>query len=185
MGHQTIALIADYGLLLVFLSVLAEQLGLPVPALAVLVVGGALAAAGQLGLPGVLLVALVACLFAALRMARITPAQLSHALAGVRPPLVVDVRSAISRQIDPRVITGALLADPEHIDQALSGVPPNRELVIYCNCPNEATSARAAKTLIAHGYRDVRPLPGGLSAWGKAGYAVQYLPVVSLTTLGG
>ncbi|MEO7064096.1 MAG: DedA family protein, partial [Dokdonella sp.] len=64
MAHEIIALIAQYGLLLVFASVLLEQLGFPIPAVAVLVVAGALAASGQLSLPGTLLVALIGCLLA-------------------------------------------------------------------------------------------------------------------------
>jgi len=53
-----------YGLLLVFLNVFLEQIGLPVPAFPTLVVAGALAAQGTLSLPAVLGLALVACLVA-------------------------------------------------------------------------------------------------------------------------
>jgi membrane protein DedA with SNARE-associated domain len=44
-------LIVTYGLALVFANVLAEQLGLPVPALPTLVVAGALAAEGRFSAP--------------------------------------------------------------------------------------------------------------------------------------
>lgn len=111
-------------------------------------------------------------LLVAQQMARISVGQLHQALADSQPPIVVDVRSAIARELDPQIINGALLGDLDHIDQTLNGIPFDREIVIYCNCPNEETSARAAKTLIAHGYRHVRPLQGGLIAWGKAGYSV-------------
>ena len=59
-----IDIVSRYGLALVFASVLAEQLGLPIPALPTLVVAGALAARGELSLPGILLVSVVACLIA-------------------------------------------------------------------------------------------------------------------------
>jgi rhodanese-related sulfurtransferase len=49
-------------------------------------------------------------------------------------------------------------------------------LVIYCNCPDEATSARAAKLLQVQGYRNARPLLGGLAAWVAAGHATIQLP---------
>lgn len=62
MTHAIIALIAQYGLLLVFINVLVEQAGVPVPAVPTLVVAGALASAGKLPLGAVILVALVACL---------------------------------------------------------------------------------------------------------------------------
>lgn len=62
MAHEIIALIAQYGVLLVFLNVLVTQLGAPVPAVPTLVVAGALAAHGQVSPVSVLLVTMVACL---------------------------------------------------------------------------------------------------------------------------
>ncbi|MEP6898055.1 MAG: VTT domain-containing protein [Rhodanobacter sp.] len=62
MAHEIIALIAHYGLLLVFLNVLVEQAGVPVPAVPTLVVAGALAANGELSVVAVVLVTLAACL---------------------------------------------------------------------------------------------------------------------------
>jgi membrane protein DedA with SNARE-associated domain/rhodanese-related sulfurtransferase len=60
--HTIIELIAEYGVLLVFLNVLIEQAGAPVPAVPTLVIAGALASAGKLPLIPVMLVAVVACL---------------------------------------------------------------------------------------------------------------------------
>src|SRR5262245_16042310 len=53
-----------YGLPLVFLNVLAEQAGLPIPATPVLVLSGALAASGEMSVSLVLLAALSASLVA-------------------------------------------------------------------------------------------------------------------------
>src|SRR5258707_9965576 len=55
-------LITEYGLALVFASVLLEQLGLPIPAVPALVVAGALAAEGELSPLAVFGVAFVACM---------------------------------------------------------------------------------------------------------------------------
>jgi membrane protein DedA with SNARE-associated domain len=311
MAHEAITLIAQYGLLLVFVNVLVEQAGAPVPAMPTLVVAGAVAAGGDLSITAILLVSLVACLLGdlpwywagrhfggammrtlcrislspdscvrnsevqferwggrmlvvakfvpglstvapplmgamglplhlfllldglasllwagvpvasgyifaaqidsllaalanagtlalelvlglfalyiagkwwrrrsllvALRMARITVRELHDAMTDGKAPLIVDVRSKTSRRLDGRILPGALLADLDSVDQALHDVPLDQELVIYCNCPNEATSASAAKALMAKGYRHVRPLQGGLDAWGAAGYPVQRL----------
>jgi len=60
--HAIIELIAEYGLLLVFINVLVEQAGLPLPAVPTLVVAGALSSLGRLPLTSVVLVALLACL---------------------------------------------------------------------------------------------------------------------------
>ena len=62
MAHEIIALIAQYGLLLVFFNVLVEQAGVPVPAVPTMIVAGALAAGGKLPLTGIVLVAVLACL---------------------------------------------------------------------------------------------------------------------------
>jgi len=312
MAHEAIPLIAQYGLLLVFVNVLVEQAGAPVPAMPTLVVAGAVAASGDLSITAIVLVSLVACLLGdlpwywagrhfggammrtlcrislspdscvrssevqferwggrmlvvakfvpglstvapplvgamglplhlfllldglasllwagvpvalgyifsaqidsllaaianagtlalelvlglfalyiagkwwrrrslliALRMARITVQELHDAMTDGKAPLIVDVRSKTSRRLDGRILPGALLADLDSVDQALHDVPLDQELVIYCNCPNEATSASAARALMAKGYRHVRPLQGGLDAWGAAGYPVQRLP---------
>ncbi len=311
MAHQLIALLAQYGLLLVFLNVLVEQAGVPVPALPTLVVAGALAANGQLSAAGVVAAAVLACLLSdwawyvagrryggrvmrticrislspdscvkqselryqrwggqVLLVAKFVPglstvapplvgamglrlrsfllldalgsllwaglmialgyafaAQIDHVLAGLaragtltlelllvllalyiaikwwqrqrllhslrmarigvdelyrmiedgQAPLVVDVRSAAARQLDARSIPGAVLADLAGVGEALREVPPERELVIYCSCPNEVSAAMAASVLMRLGYRRVRPLLGGLEAWADAGYAVQPL----------
>jgi membrane protein DedA with SNARE-associated domain/rhodanese-related sulfurtransferase len=59
---KLIILIQNYGLLIVFGTVLLEQIGLPIPAYPVLIVAGALAVDGQASWSLVLAVALAACL---------------------------------------------------------------------------------------------------------------------------
>ncbi len=62
--HQLSQIIAHYGIWLVFLNVLVEQLGIPLPALPTLIVAGALASQGAISAPGVFFAALVAALIA-------------------------------------------------------------------------------------------------------------------------
>jgi membrane protein DedA with SNARE-associated domain/rhodanese-related sulfurtransferase len=119
-------------------------------------------------------------LLMALRMARITVDELNESISAGQTPIVVDVRSQAARLLDTRIIPGALLADLDSIDQALLGIPPDRELVIYCSCPNEVSAAKAAQLLRAIGYQHVRPLLGGLDAWDSAGYVVERLPSESV-----
>jgi membrane protein DedA with SNARE-associated domain len=314
MAHDIILLIAQYGLLLVFLNVLIEQVGAPVPAVPTLMVAGALAANGSLPLAGVVGLALLACLLGdllwywagrrygggvmrticrislspdscvkqselhfqrwrgqvllvakfipglstvapplvgamglrlatflwldglgsllwigvavtlgyafadqidvllaalanagtvalelmlgllalyvavkwwqrrrllrALSMTRISVDELHRTMAGEHGPLVVDVRSEAARQLDSRQIPGALLAGMSTVGEAVRGVPLDRELVIYCSCPNEVSAAKAAQLLGKLGYRRVRPLLGGLEAWARAGFTVDHLSPV-------
>lgn len=96
---------------------------------------------------------------------RIDVDELRQRMASGEAPVIVDVRSAVSRSSDPRRIPGALEAELEEVRQLLAEVPIEREIVFYCNCPNEASAANAARILQRAGYRRVRPLRGGLDAW--------------------
>jgi membrane protein DedA with SNARE-associated domain/rhodanese-related sulfurtransferase len=102
--------------------------------------------------------------------ARIEPAELARELAGERPPLVVDIGSRLAHEARPH-LPGALLLDlgqvPTH------EFPRDRAIVFYCACPNEASAKRAAQMLVNRGYRDVRPLVGGLDRWMHEGLPVE------------
>jgi membrane protein DedA with SNARE-associated domain/rhodanese-related sulfurtransferase len=90
----------------------------------------------------------------------------------VLPPVVIDVRSRATAQIDPRRIPGALLIDLSEVPARADELPRDREIVLYCNCPNEASAASAARLLAGLGVTRVRPLLGGLEAWAASGRPV-------------
>ena len=100
-----------------------------------------------------------------------------HALMGSgMQPLIVDVRTVTSRALDPRTIPGAMPVEARAMARNFSpALPPQQEVIIFCACPNEAGSVRAARMLMARGYARVRPLLGGLDAWVAAGHEVQFL----------
>ena len=66
-----------------------------------------------------------------------------------------------------------------HIEE----LPRDREIILYCTCPNEASAAQVAKVLMNHGFVRVRPLLGGLEAWIDAGHPVESLPVSTTTVV--
>lgn len=70
--------------------------------------------------------------FKALRMARLAVPELRSMMDDGHNPLVVDVRSASARSLDPRRIPGALSVEIEKIDEHLSGLPPDRDIILYC-----------------------------------------------------
>jgi len=107
--------------------------------------------------------------YRALRLARITVEELRGLHERGKQPLVVDVRSAVARKADGRLIPGALAMDPAEIESRLRELPKDRDIVFYCSCPNEASAAQVAKQLIELGYTRVRPLAGGLDAWFHSG----------------
>jgi len=110
--------------------------------------------------------------FKALRMARIDVAELYELMQAGAEPIIVDVRSATARALEPRWIPGALHVPLEEIAKHIKDLPRDRDIVLYCACPSEASAARVARVLMNHGFKKVRPLHGGLDAWRAAGYAV-------------
>jgi membrane protein DedA with SNARE-associated domain/rhodanese-related sulfurtransferase len=110
-----------------------------------------------------------------LRMARISVADLYALREAGEQPIVVDVRSSTARALQPRWIPGAIHVPVDDVGRHVAELPKDREIVVYCTCPSEASAARVAKVLINHGFKEVRPLYGGLDAWIEAGYAVDGL----------
>lgn len=121
---------------------------------------------------------------ATLRMLRVSVAELYDSMSADPAPVVIDVRSHGSRMLQPRRIPGALLVPLDQVEAELRSLPRDRELVVYCTCPNEASAARVAKTLINHGFTRVRPLHGGLDAWIEAGYETEALHAAGHSELG-
>ena len=108
-----------------------------------------------------------------LRTARVSVQELSGMISRGDDPIVLDVRTRSHRLADGRRIPGARAVDLDALERTLSEVPREREVVVYCACPNEATAAKVALQLRARGFRRVRPLAGGIDAWASAGLAVQ------------
>jgi membrane protein DedA with SNARE-associated domain/rhodanese-related sulfurtransferase len=108
-----------------------------------------------------------------LRMARITVADLDELIRAGAQPSIVDVRSPTARALEPRWIPGAIHVPPEAVGDHVAHLPRDREIILYCTCPSEASAARVARILMSHGFKRVRPLFGGLDAWIEAGYAVE------------
>jgi rhodanese-related sulfurtransferase len=49
----------------------------------------------------------------------------------------------------------------------------DRDIIVYCSCPNEVTSARFALLLKRNGFARIRPLLGGIDAWQKQKYPTE------------
>jgi membrane protein DedA with SNARE-associated domain/rhodanese-related sulfurtransferase len=111
-----------------------------------------------------------------LRMARISVAELHALIQGGEEPLIIDVRSASARALEPHWIPGALHISLPDVDVHLKDLPRDRDIILYCTCPSEASAARVAKILMNHGFKRVRPLHGGLDAWVAAGHSVAKAP---------
>jgi membrane protein DedA with SNARE-associated domain/rhodanese-related sulfurtransferase len=111
--------------------------------------------------------------YAQLRVARVGVDDLYRMMAAGAEPLIVDVRTHTARRLEPRWIPTAIHAPLEMLATSLQALPRDRDIVVYCTCPNEASAALVAKRLMSHGFKRVRPLAGGLDAWIAAGYGVE------------
>lgn len=112
-------------------------------------------------------------LFKVLRMARISVEELHRLMDQGHDPVIVDVRSNAAKSIDGRYIPGAIKIEMADLDHRLHELPKEREIILYCNCPNEASAANVAGLLMKRGFKRVRPLEGGLDAWVAAGLDVE------------
>jgi membrane protein DedA with SNARE-associated domain/rhodanese-related sulfurtransferase len=105
-----------------------------------------------------------------LAAAMISVSELRDRIDSDERPFVIDVGSSLANA-RPH-IPGAVMLDLDAIAR-LDDFPDDREIVVYCSCPNEVSARRAAQILLQKGYRRVRPLAGGIDAWVKAGYPVE------------
>jgi rhodanese-related sulfurtransferase len=109
---------------------------------------------------------------ASLRVVRLTPQELKTSMDGGEVPFIVDLRHELEFLVDPRTIPTAVRIGPGELPSRKAEIPRDRDIVLYCTCPSEATSAKVAMQLKEMGITRVRPLMGGLKGWEDAGFAV-------------
>jgi membrane protein DedA with SNARE-associated domain/rhodanese-related sulfurtransferase len=105
-----------------------------------------------------------------LRMARITVDELRQKLVAGETPLILDLRPSAALEQDPALIQGAIHLTMDEIEKRMSELPRDRDIVVYCACPNEESSARLALQLQRKGFTRIRPLLGGIEAWREQNY---------------
>jgi membrane protein DedA with SNARE-associated domain/rhodanese-related sulfurtransferase len=101
--------------------------------------------------------------------ARIGVEELDALLRAAPTPVILDVRSAELRKLDPFAIPGAEFADERHVGDILARYPLTQKFVVYCSCPNEVSAALMAKHLHDAGFTGALALRGGLDAWRNTG----------------
>jgi rhodanese-related sulfurtransferase len=103
--------------------------------------------------------------------------------------LILDLRSQEELTHNPQVIRGALHISMDEMEGRHHEIPRDREIILYCSCPNEVSSARVALMLHRQGIVRVRPLLGGIDAWRARNYplddksaAPAANPITTITT---
>jgi len=105
-----------------------------------------------------------------LRVSRMAVDELKAAIDRGESPFVVDLRHKLEFLVNPRTVSTAVRISPDELSLRHAEIPRDREVVLYCTCPSEATSAKVAMELKKIGITRVRPLMGGLQAWENQGY---------------
>jgi membrane protein DedA with SNARE-associated domain/rhodanese-related sulfurtransferase len=105
-----------------------------------------------------------------LRIARITPEELKGKIDAGEDVIIVDLRHALDFEAQPETIPGALRMDAAELEEASGAIPRDREIVLFCACPNEVTAARLALLLRSHGITRIRPLAEGYEGWRRRGF---------------
>jgi membrane protein DedA with SNARE-associated domain/rhodanese-related sulfurtransferase len=118
-----------------------------------------------------------------LRGLRLEPSQLMAMIDDAKRedrelPYIVDLRHPLDILPDPRILPGAVRIGPQELKERNSVIPRDRDIVLYCTCPSEETSAKIALDLRRMGVLRVRPLRGGLQGWKDAGYPLEVIEML-------
>jgi membrane protein DedA with SNARE-associated domain/rhodanese-related sulfurtransferase len=107
------------------------------------------------------------------KLDRITPEELRDKLNAGEDILLVDLQGRLNHVTKPMPIPGADSIDPRALEEYRDvEISRSREVVLYCACPDESTSARVALALRQKGVERVRPLAGGLQGWRDHGFPI-------------
>ena len=109
---------------------------------------------------------------------RLEPAELKSQLDSGEQVYIVDLRHPLEQLTDPFTLPGAVLVSPDTLTARNQEIPRDRDVVLFCTCPSEATAARVAMTLHKLGIERVRPLRGGFDEWKRLGYPMDAIPPV-------
>lgn len=105
-----------------------------------------------------------------LRTARLEPEALKLMLDAGEPVYIVDLRHPLELVPDPFTLPGAHHVSPDALASHSAEIPLDRDIVLYCTCPSEATAAKTAMILHKLGVDRVRPLRGGYDEWKRLGF---------------
>jgi membrane protein DedA with SNARE-associated domain/rhodanese-related sulfurtransferase len=100
-----------------------------------------------------------------IQMARLTPEELDALMREQKDLMILDVRTA-----ERRARAGWIPGSIHVVDIDLLQLNVTSEVVVYCDCPNDASAAVAARRLKEKGFARVRPLAGGFDAWKRGGH---------------
>jgi membrane protein DedA with SNARE-associated domain/rhodanese-related sulfurtransferase len=101
---------------------------------------------------------------------RVEPEDLKSKLDAGEDIYIVDLRHPLELLPEPFLLPGAHHIPPDTLTARHMEIPLDRDIVLYCTCPNEATAAKTAMALHRLGIKRVHPLRGGFEEWKRLGF---------------
>lgn len=115
-----------------------------------------------------------------LAAARLEPDELKRLLDSGKQVYIVDLRHPLELLPEPYTLPGALHFAPDALTRRHQEIPRDRDVVLYCTCPSEATAAKTALILHKLGIERVRPLRGGYDEWKRRGFPLDAVPATQV-----
>jgi membrane protein DedA with SNARE-associated domain/rhodanese-related sulfurtransferase len=110
---------------------------------------------------------------------RLEPEELKRQLDAGEEVYIVDLRHPLELLADPFTLPGAHHFSPDALAARHLEISRDRDIVLFCTCPSEATAAKTAMTLHKLGIERVRPLRGGFDEWKRLGFPMDPVRSVS------
>ncbi len=99
------------------------------------------------------------------RVPRIHVEALVEQLKTNQPPLLIDVRPVMVMPAPDIHVPNALRLSLDDLSRRHHELPRERDLILYCGCPDDVASAQGALFLREQGFTRVWALAGGIEAW--------------------
>jgi len=95
---------------------------------------------------------------------RVTVQEVTEKIAAGEAPVIIDLRSHGARR-EMAGIPGSQSLSVKEVIAGYRDLPRDRDVILYCGCPLDRSSVRAARILREKGLVRVWPLTGGIEAW--------------------
>jgi membrane protein DedA with SNARE-associated domain/rhodanese-related sulfurtransferase len=115
---------------------------------------------------------------------RMEPHELKQQMDEGEQFTIVDLRGHEERLLDPVTLPGAIHFAPDDLTQRAKEIPRDRDVVLFCNCPDASSAASTAMRLHKLGLERARPLRGGVNGWREAGFPLESIGESRFVQLG-
>jgi membrane protein DedA with SNARE-associated domain/rhodanese-related sulfurtransferase len=109
---------------------------------------------------------------------RLAAEELKRRIDAGLAPVIVDLRTPLQMKAFPYSIPGALKIPLQSFEKGAAVLPTGRDVVLFCDCPNEVSSAKAAMLLQRKGVMNAWALTRGIESWKELHYPLEAMAIV-------